>query len=89
MCGIYLYLGNTYSIDDLKKSIDKIKGRGPEKTSYLSINDMCEIGFHRLCIMDVSDVGDQPMYHPFDENLIVICNGEIYNFKSLKKKIRF
>ena len=89
MCGIYLYYGNTYSINDLKKSIDKIKGRGPEKTKYLSVPNLCEIGFHRLCIMDVSDVGDQPMYHPIDKNLIVICNGEIYNFKSLKKRYGF
>lgn len=89
MCGIFLYAGKNYSLEDLKNEIDKIQGRGPEKTKYLTVPEKCVIGFHRLCIMDVSDVGDQPMYHPDDKNLIVICNGEIYNFKSLKKKYSF
>ena len=89
MCGIFLYAGNQHSLEDLKEEINKIKGRGPEKTKYLTVPDKCVVGFHRLCIMDVSEVGDQPMYHPNDENLIVICNGEIYNFKSLKKKYSF
>ena len=87
MCGIFLYAGENHSIDNLKQEIDKIQGRGPEKTKYLTIPNLCILGFHRLCIMDVSEIGDQPMYHPQDQNLVVICNGEIYNFKALKKNI--
>ena len=89
MCGIFLYAGGNHSIENLQQEIDKIKGRGPEKTKYLKIPNLCVLGFHRLCIMDVSEIGDQPMYHPQDNNLIVICNGEIYNFKALKKKYGF
>lgn len=45
--------------------------------------------FHRLCINDLSDAGNQPLFHPQDNNLVVICNGEIYNYKELVKENGF
>ena len=45
--------------------------------------------FHRLKINDISDAGNQPLIHPNDYNLSLICNGEIYNWKSLAKENNF
>ena len=44
--------------------------------------------FHRLSINDLSELGNQPINHPQDFNLTLICNGEIYNFKHLKEKFK-
>ena len=39
--------------------------------------------FHRLKINDMSDSGNQPMYL---DNISMMCNGEIYNYRILKDK---
>ena len=38
--------------------------------------------FHRLCINDLSSTANQPLYK---ENCILMCNGEIYNYKEICK----
>ncbi len=44
------------------------------------------LAHRRLSIMDLSPLGHQPM-HSNDKNVIVIFNGEIYNFNELKKEL--
>lgn len=71
-----------------------IKSRGPESTKYI-VGHFPEsswnyfIGFHRLGIMDPSNNGDQPMSIPELPGVILICNGEIYNYKDLCNKYNF
>ena len=88
MCGIFFYKGKKYTLSELQPSIDKVSHRGPDKTVTIQKEDMVMV-FHRLSIMDTSNSGSQPMAHPLDENVILMCNGEIYNHKELIEKYNF
>lgn len=84
MCGIFGIYG-TYSDDILYSSFMKIKKRGKHKSIYIE-GDNYKIGFHRLSIIDKSVDGDQPfVYHYNNRTIYIVCNGEIYNYKELKK----
>lgn len=91
MCGIFFYKSNGEIDKDLenkiRKHFQKIKHRGPDKTSYICENNYF-IGFHRLAINGLDEGGDQPFeYDREDESKVfVICNGEIYNWKSLNSR---
>ena len=89
MCGIFAYKGNVFNEEDLKPHIEKISYRGPDNSKIIKLNDSLLFGFHRLAIIGTNELGNQPLYHPTDENLVLICNGEIYNYKLLAKKHSF
>ena len=89
MCGIFSYYGKTYNWSDLSRSFDLISYRGPDNSHYKKVGEKIFFGFHRLAIMGISDTGDQPMKHPEDKSLTLICNGEIYNYIELAKKYSF
>ena len=55
-------------------------------TIYKYINKHIALGFHRLSIQDLSNLGRQPMQSP-NKRYVIVFNGEIYNFKLLKKKL--
>tara|TARA_X000000368_G_scaffold417156_1_gene412783 strand:- start:2850 stop:4526 length:1677 start_codon:yes stop_codon:yes gene_type:complete len=83
MCGIFAILNANdnplTSFSNLSYSFDKGKPRGPE-FSILNHYDNLHIGFHRLAINGLNTKSNQP----FDiNNIILVCNGEIYNFKQL------
>jgi asparagine synthase (glutamine-hydrolysing) len=83
MCGIWV--GINASDADVKKA-DNIKHRGPS-ASLLTVDRNVSIVFHRLSIMDVSDKGMQPFKVTLDDKTYyLVCNGEIYNYKSLRDK---
>jgi asparagine synthase (glutamine-hydrolysing) len=82
MCGIWALI--TDGEKDGKYYFDKVKRRGPERSYFKKDRDRY-IGFHRLSIMDPSTLGDQPFI--LDE-IKLICNGEIYNFKHLKDEYK-
>ena len=88
MCGIFAYLGERKNEDaeiTLVSESDKISYRGPDNSLYKKISDDIFMGFHRLSIMDETELGSQPMSHPDDDTITIICNGEIYNYKDLKE----
>jgi len=89
MCGIFSYNGKKYNWSQLNKEFDKISYRGPDNSHYEDIDGNVLFGFHRLAIMGISDSGNQPMSHPEDESLTLICNGEIYNYLDIAKKYHF
>jgi len=89
MCGIFTYLGKEQTLESLKEDAHKIKYRGPENTHVSELNRNGVFVFHRLAIMGVSETGDQPMQHPHDPSLTLVCNGEIYNYKQLAEKYGF
>lgn len=80
MCGITVYITKNKYEDDKLKSISY---RGPDETNilkskYLDFN--IYYIFHRLAIIDVSN-GHQPfIYQSNDRKVILLCNGEIYNY---------
>ena len=82
MCGIFAYIGKNK--DKLQLESSKIKHRGPDVTKIYNDKNVY-FKFHRLCICDKTENGNQPMYHPTDNNLLLMCNGEIYNHNTLKE----
>lgn len=89
MCGIFFYQGKKYTYSDIINNFFKIRNRGPDSSVLQQIDTDKIFGFHRLSINDISNYGSQPLNHPEDNNLIVICNGEIYNHKELVEKNNF
>jgi len=97
MCGIWFYLNRSQSVLTLEilkeyiASFNKIKNRGPDFsiTKQIISNDSIQaiVGFHRLAIMDLSTNGNQPfVFESEEDEIIVICNGEIYNHLELIKE---
>ena len=60
--------------------------RGPDNKGYYKTNKIYSINlFHsRLSIIDFKDRSNQPFCY---KNLILIYNGEIYNFREIKGKL--
>ena len=88
MCGILALLNKTPYLTSkfINDSFMNGKNRGPENSQYQIINDYTEFGFHRLAINGLNDNSNQPIQH---NNCILICNGEIYNYKELYEKEEF
>lgn len=76
MCGI---LGTNFLSNDFKQALEIQNNRGPDYQNSIKINDK-EFGHNRLAIIDLHEEANQPMV--FDDILIVF-NGEIYNYKEL------
>ena len=85
MCGI---CGFTGEIIDQNKVIENMTNliihRGPDDAGYF-IDKNISMGFRRLSIIDL-DKGNQPIYNE-SNNLVLTFNGEIYNYKELKKEL--
>jgi len=87
MCGIFALLNNneTFSHDYIVEQFNKSKNRGPDNSQINTTNNNF-IGFHRLSINGLSEDSNQPFYI---NNILLICNGEIYNYKELFNNIRY
>lgn len=84
MCGITaLFNAGLYSNTDIIKSFNKGSARGPEFTSHTFLSDVF-LGFHRLAINGIDNISHQPITLN-RSNIHIICNGEIYNWKELRK----
>jgi len=83
MCSIN---GFTWKNQKLILKMNEVtKHRGPDGTGVF-FDENVSLGHNRLSIIDVSNAGDQPMISP-DGNMVIIFNGEIYNFKELKMSL--
>jgi asparagine synthase (glutamine-hydrolysing) len=82
MCGIFAILNdnNNSSNEILQREFVKGERRGPEASNLNSIDTNCILGFHRLAINGLNDESNQPL---IIDDIILICNGEIYNFYGL------
>jgi asparagine synthase (glutamine-hydrolysing) len=88
MCGITGYVDFTSDTDPsvINKMTDEILYRGPDSSGkYISKNKITGLGVRRLSIIDLM-TGDQPIKNE-DGSLIVVYNGEIYNYKELKEDL--
>lgn len=85
MCG---FVGFTNYIKDdgtvLKNMMDTIVHRGPDAAGMYADGDIA-LGFRRLSIIDLES-GNQPMFNE-DGSLVLVFNGEIYNFKDLRAEL--
>ncbi len=68
----------------VKKMSDRIIHRGPDMVDYY-VDEKCALGFRRLSIIDLEG-GRQPMTNE-DGTKVLTFNGEIYNFKLLRKEL--
>lgn len=90
MCGIWGQLTKV-GTDNLnfKRYAQSIKHRGPDETTVYDLNiDNINIylTFHRLAIVDIQN-GHQPFVYQFDKRkILLVANGEIYNYKKLIEK---
>lgn len=87
MCGI-----NGFNFVDrkiLKKMNDSLKHRGPDaEGEFMDRKNNISLGHRRLSIIDLSKSGNQPMnYSHKGKKATIIFNGEIYNFKEIKKEL--
>ena len=83
MCGI---CGLSWHDSNLiKKMGEKIKHRGPEQEGFF-IDDDVSLCCERLKVLDLSENAKQPQ-HNEDYSIWVVLNGEIYNFRELKKSL--
>ncbi len=83
MCGIF---GIINSDTNNNKLYELIKHRGPDNTIIKQYPKKYLFCFHRLCINDLSENGNQPFE---TDDYIVMCNGEIYNYKRLINMFNF
>lgn len=86
IAGIYDLRGdNRIQRETIIRMIEKIKHRGPDGTNtYMDCN--IALGFARLGLIDL-DNGMQPIANE-DGTIILICNGEIYNYKELRHSMK-
>jgi asparagine synthase (glutamine-hydrolysing) len=90
MCGIngiFAYHGaaDPVSRDELLKSRDHMATRGPDGAGdWFSTDGHVALGHRRLSIIDLSPAGAQPMTTA-DGRLVVSFNGEIYNYRELRR----
>jgi len=87
MCGIFAILNDkNLRFDKIVNEFEKGKNRGPEYSKLINLESINSyIGFHRLAINGVDDIlSNQPF---LIDGIYLICNGEIYNHKSLFKSL--
>ena len=87
MCGIFAHISKYYhDYDTLCKYGNKCNHRGPDNTK-IELDNYKDFYlffmFHRLAINGLDSISNQPMTI---DNITIICNGEIYNFKELAEK---
>lgn len=93
MCGINgliskKNIGEKNMSDILAKMNNLIIHRGPDEDGFMiANNESYSIGMamRRLSIIDLSS-GKQPIYSN-DNNIVIVFNGEIYNYRELKAKL--
>lgn len=85
MCGISgIYSKYEHHHGDLAEMLDSIKHRGPDGASRVRDGPL-SAGAVRLAINDVSG-GGQPFYNK-KKTICVFYNGEIYNFRDLRRSL--
>ena len=88
MCGITVYISKCEQDDN---KLSSIRHRGPDCTiinKFKHKDYFISMAFHRLAIIDINH-GDQPFVYKSDKEnrqVYMVCNGEIYNYKTLIRK---
>jgi asparagine synthase (glutamine-hydrolysing) len=89
MCGIcgkiYIDTNRAVTKQELKKMSDTLVHRGPDGEGFW-IDHNIGLAHRRLAIIDLRTVADQPMNNE-DGSIWITFNGEIYNYKDLRKEL--
>lgn len=86
MCGITGIIGREIEKKEeaVRQMTDAILHRGPDEDGYF-IDDYAALGMRRLSIIDLSR-GNQPIASS-DGRYLIFYNGEVYNYKEIKKEL--
>jgi len=88
MCGIAGMVDGRSTADEkaelIGRMLKSINHRGPEASSFFIENQIC-LGHNRLKIIDLSEEANQPFHY---EGMVIVFNGEIYNYIELKETLR-
>lgn len=92
MCGIngiidFSLQNNMHRVAAMNKAMAH-RGRNDEGIWKDDTTNSVTLGHRRLSIIDLSNAGAQPM-HSHDGRYVLVFNGEIYNYKSLKKQLDY
>src|SRR3989440_5644947 len=88
MCGIVGQVredGASVERELLESMCAALEHRGPDSRGTFASNG-AGLGIQRLRIIDL-ETGDQPIYNE-DRSVVVVLNGEIYNFQELRERLR-
>ncbi len=88
MCGLAGIVdphGGSISRDVLQGMASQIEHRGPDGSGFWIKNGI-GLAHQRLAIIDLSHLSNQPMV-TLDNRFALVFNGEIYNFKDLRKEL--
>ena len=83
MCSIIGFSKKTRSVSDIRPYFERTHSRGPDMARIIE-TPTGYLGFQRLAIMGLTEAGMQPFQLGGD---YVVCNGEIYGFRSLKRQL--
>jgi asparagine synthase (glutamine-hydrolysing) len=91
MCGLtgFCDFNKKLNKEHLNTANAVLMHRGPDSGNaeiFDAQNATIGFGHRRLSILDVSENGSQPMYSD-DKNVAIVLNGEIYNFKEIRKEL--
>ncbi len=88
MCGIAAIFKHQTLPDAehlIRQMTDRMQHRGPDADGHYD-DERVSLGHRRLSIIDLSELGRQPMWDVHDRYAIVY-NGEVYNYKELKAEL--
>jgi asparagine synthase (glutamine-hydrolysing) len=68
----------------LERMTARLIHRGPDNDGFFEAPGV-SLGFRRLSIIDLC-TGDQPIFNE-DRSLVVLCNGEIFNYRELRAEL--
>lgn len=89
MCGLTGFVARSGSVEGetarLRAMADTLVHRGPDDEGLL-LRGPFALGFRRLSIIDLAG-GHQPIANA-DGSLVIVCNGEIYNFRELRASLK-
>src|ERR1043166_2703230 len=90
MCGIVgqvsLRSNRPIDLDSIRTMRETIAHRGPDGAGeYVASSRLAALGHRRLSIIDLV-TGSQPIYNE-DHSVVVVLNGEIYNFRTLRSQL--
>lgn len=88
MCGICGVVGERVSREKRERSVTEMNSaifhRGPDEGGVFS-DEKCSLAMRRLSIIDLAH-GQQPLYSN-DGKKLIFYNGEIYNYRELRKQL--
>jgi asparagine synthase (glutamine-hydrolysing) len=87
ICGFAKFQGRVSEndLDIISKMNHKLLHRGPDAQETLLFDNIA-LGFSRLSIIGLQN-GMQPIYNE-DESIVLVCNGEIFNYIELREHLR-